>query len=763
MGQNASSPRQQEVRVHHDHRVGLDSQLGRPDGSRTTRWPRMPTLNRNQGYDQQPTPDDSSSSINNLATFSRQVSAQSTLAVRDGQQHNTSPHAGNQILYEHHEERPLRNVEELGMRDAPITDITASPMPRRSRLSTLRSILVPRFAYRHGVAQSNRDHRQSYVIGNFVSEGELQPQTRLISRSHSRRHSLLDSILHRTGGEERHRETRVISGPFPSALNSALSPINHTPSTGEILPPYASDQIHPSASNRATFSPPAPRFRRRRQSISAPFNPRNVPHIPRRPLSSITAHEAYSSIGGTELRPWQTNSTNQTSNSIPRRSLFESGRDIVSPIMQQPSILEGNPGRLSEHHMNGRNTHEAGQGSETPLSEAGSQEQNNSMSRMLSLAALTIASRLSGNPDQMPEDLETVDGNNLEGSLQNLFRILQSSSPEAEEPQAGQTRGDAPNPSNAPSPLNFLRVFRVANSRPSLGRPLQTSGSASPTGILESTNPVRQLDLTDEQVDNRTVTLVVVGVRSINPGDALQENRTQIAHSARSLFGLSSRNALNPLSQHRANGLMRRASARTRLPHRRRSSSGGIDLQASQALYESDPPSPNAEPNPQLLEDPVFASSRSQATIPLALAESPPGPYPPPSTPANAGLSSHSSGATTPTRRPPSMSMADPAAFLSPRIPPLASDQPTSSVRYRRRSDSEFARHRDLGAGAARRNGMVGLEDAETGIPPTSANRSWLIYVVGASLSEDHPALSAPSLFSDVSQVPLLRWSNYAE
>jgi len=78
-------------------------------------------------------------------------------------------------------------------------------------------------------------------------------------------------------------------------------------------------------------------------------------------------------------------------------------------------------------------------------------------------------------------------------------------------------------------------------------------------------------------------------------------------------------------------------------------------------------------------------------------------------------------------------------------------DQATR-VQQRRRSDSEFARHRDLGAGAARRNGVVEPDEVDTGDTPASGSRSWLIYVVGTNLSEDHPALTTPSLFTDVSR-----------
>ena len=148
------------------------------------------------------------------------------------------------------------------------------------------------------------------------------------------------------------------------------------------------------------------------------------------------------------------------------------------------------------------------------------------------------------------------------------------------------------------------------------------------------------------------------------------------------------------------------------------------------------------------------------STVPSSLSESPPGPHPPPSTPAEPGLSAYPSGATTPSRRPSSASAVPHSPFPNQDttaqhlrdVEVLATvDQNMRAARQRRRSDSEFARYRDLGAGAARRNGVVGPDDVETGNQPSQGNRSWLIYVVGTNLSEDHPAFATPSLFTDVS------------
>lgn len=73
-----------------------------------------------------------------------------------------------------------------------------------------------------------------------------------------------------------------------------------------------------------------------------------------------------------------------------------------------------------------------------------------------------------------------------------------------------------------------------------------------------------------------------------------------------------------------------------------------------------------------------------------------------------------------------------------------------NTARQRRRSDSEYARHRGLGAGSNRRNGVVEPDNAT---PPVG--RSWLIYVVGANVSENNLAFATPSLFTDVRPCPI--------
>ncbi len=193
-------------------------------------------------------------------------------------------------------------------------------------------------------------------------------------------------------------------------------------------------------------------------------------------------------------------------------------------------------------------------------------------------------------------------------------------------------------------------------------------------------------------------------------------------------------------------------------------------------------------------------SPAGAAAAPAALSESPPGPHPPPSTPAEHALSSVSSGNNTPSRRPSSASGAPvsvPAEFnarpsganAGASVQEAGPSQP--SVRRRRLSDGEFARYRDLGPGSSRRNGIVGDRDSELDTNSPSYNggnnssgagnrsgssggsgsgsgsgngsgetagrsegsRTWIVYVLGGSYPEDHPILTTPSLFTDVSYV----------
>jgi hypothetical protein len=258
--------------------------------------------------------------------------------------------------------------------------------------------------------------------------------------------------------------------------------------------------------------------------------------------------------------------------------------------------------------------------------------------------------------------------------------------------------------------------------------------------------------------EGRTVTLVVVGVRSVPAGNGTigEQGPPPPVPGGAGLDALLGLPFLPPNVIPRPPDPMgdptQRGEPRFRLPIPRHPGHAG----------------PHASPGAPALSRTAGhnTSRRSSDTGPRAafpsfptsaFSDSPPGPHPPPSTPADQGLSAVSSGTSTPSRRPSSASAI--ASDILPHLhegqamrPRPGSTEEPSTFNYahqRRRSDSEFARHRALGSGAVRRNGMV-----EPDQPPPTGGRSWLIYVVGTNLSENHPALTTPSLFTDVRYLP---------
>lgn len=374
--------------------------------------------------------------------------------------------------------------------------------------------------------------------------------------------------------------------------------------------------------------------------------------------------------------------------------------------------------------------------------------------RILHLAAAAIAAQLSGTPEQAITNMQADGADGLGGSLNTLFRALQQATTSTGEGRAFEDGNDPTRPPGTLPPLNFLRVFRFVNSTPGSGASSTASATERLTSRARADERPSSNDDPLDGSDGRTVTLVVVGVRSVPSDHVVHEDAANAEPSLDALLSLPVAPSNNIL-RGGGGGLLRHADGRSRFAHRRRASMGGVNT--FPANYDSQRHQRMLNSSHQGLVEPTPVPS---STMPVAMSESPPGPHPPPSTPADPGLSAFSSGTTTPNQRPSSASAAQhpplpsrdlaaqhlrEAGILTPE------DQATRSVQQRRRSDSEFARHRDLGAGAARRNGVVEPDEVEHDDTPPQGSRSWLIYVVGTNLSEDHPAFAAPSLFTDVS------------
>ncbi|KAJ5112498.1 hypothetical protein N7532_000543 [Penicillium argentinense] len=415
-----------------------------------------------------------------------------------------------------------------------------------------------------------------------------------------------------------------------------------------------------------------------------------------------------------------------------------------------PASIQPSPGLMRMNRLPGllraRSARDLRQQDPTPLS------------RVLQLAAAAIAAQLSGTTGPVLPNIQALGNDGLDGSLENFIQSLQHATSAQSQPSVSgegpsNTGNEAPTP-----PVNFLRVFRFANSETSGG---SNSPSRNTNGTQNTENPSTQPDgmSIDEPAggtEGRTVTLVVVGVRSVPAGGGSGGEQGPPAPGGAGLDALL--------------GL-------PFLPNIPRPSDRLGDLgQRADGLPQVQPPRPGAPtPIPSLGASdfprrPGFTSSRWRSPDagsrppyppyqPSALSESPPGPHPPPSTPAEPGLSAVSSGTSTPSRRPSSASAISPTLLphlhegqpMSPDLGPTETAAPPNATRERRRSDSEFARHRAIGhhrafgSGSVRRNGVVESDQPA----PSATGRSWLIYVVGTNLSENHPALTTPSLFTD--------------
>ena len=785
MGQSASSQREREDFLHRDSRRFSQLVQDREGGNTPRTRARLseqgqmdqPSSLRSAGLPQQQDPH----STPPFATFSRQISAQ-FVPARGSLNDSGDTLTRDQIFYEQQEERPLVHMEDLGMRNAPITHITASPMPRRtSVISRLSSRFLPRYSTIGSPDTNQEGYGEGRTLRRRLSDRlPSAPADDLEPRS-NHRFSMFGSLTpgsSTASRTRRRRELAPISRPIPMVLDGSSSSNNYTTITGqspsqeETPPPHRNLPSSLSPSNARTS-----RMSRVRRSLSIPIGsllPTSREHTPRaqggetpyrRPTTVIVADNS-----DYLLPPLAATDPSIELNNSEVDSLLSNNRDsraqgfprVLEPPERPPARVEGSSwaerwaergsgGRREARRMpnmlRGRSSRLIRRDDEGPLP------------RILHLAAAAIAAQLSGTPEQAITNMQAVGADGLDGSLNTLFRTLQQATISTGDGHPLESGNDPVRPPGTLAPLNFLRVFRFVNSTPGSG----ANSTASATDRLSSrARADERPSLTDDPLDGsdgRTVTLVVVGVRSVPSDHVVHEDAANADPSLDALLNLPVAPS-NNLLRSGGGGLLRHADGRSRFAHRRRASMGGVNT--FPANYDSQRHQRMLNSSLQGSVEPMPVSS---STMPAAMSESPPGPHPPPSTPADPGLSAFSSGTTTPNRRPSSASAAQhlpmpsrdvaaqhlrEAGILTPE------DQATRSVHQRRRSDSEFARHRDLGAGAARRNGVVEPDDVDHDDTPSQGSRSWLIYVVGTNLSEDHPAFAAPSLFTDVSTLVLI-------
>ncbi|PGG98673.1 hypothetical protein GX51_06679 [Blastomyces parvus] len=631
------------------------------------------------------------------------------------------------------EDSALVNMEHLGPHSSVTTletsaSIPASATSRQSTMSRLGSRILPNAVVR-GLLNSGEE---TPAEGRAHRIGLL---SRTLHRSDSAHHSHRFSSF--TGSTSRGiSRRRSIRGPYPPPRGDAAllpdSPPNPTyldatgierdSSTGRFSWRHRARLSHVRHSIAAPISQILGQSPSMTESSQAAMLP---PRRPSRP--SFTEDSDYL------LPPLGSMDTHMEFGGSRELDSVEPSTRNPLPISQSTPSRPARSSSPSRRHAPPRSRHirSMRRDEQTPLS------------RVLQLAAAAIAAQLSGNtPPAMP-NIQAIGADGADGSLESFIQSLQQAT-------SAQTQGTGAEDGNAGSQrdgglphVNFLRVFRFVNPENSENN-TSTGHSNQPASEYSRDSGSDRMDIDDQTPaesgqDRRLVTLVVVGVRSVPSISNGSDNDTGL-HARASLDSLLRLPFISPNDVSRtergSSGFLRRADRRSRFSSHRRSMGGNT----FPANYDSQ------------RHQRSHTSSRSQSdlasSLPTVLSESPPGPHPPPSTPADPGLSNVSSETNSPSRRPSASSV------VLPQLNEDSSQEPDESsedhhplfnnVRQRRRSDSETARHRGLGSGAARRNGVVEPDSASP-----SAGRSWLIYVVGTNLAENHPAFATPSLFTD--------------
>ena len=779
MGQSTSSQRERNDFLHREprrlpqqvqdweSRATIQARAHVRGEGQTDRPPSVPSARLPQSQD--------THSTRPFATFSRHISAQS-IPVRGGLGSNGDTLTRDQIFYEQQEERPLVHMEELGMRNAPITHITASPMPRRSSvISRLSSRFLPRYAYTGSSNTDQEGYGEGRPLRRRLSDRLPPAPTVDTGPRNNVRFSMFGSLpsgSSTSSRPRRRRELAPISRPFPMVIDGSVPSANYTAAA---MQSQASEGIPPPSGvlpSTLTSTVRNSRMSRIRRSLSIPISnflltsreqsPRDqgTQSLPRRPatvmmadesdylLPSLSVTDPSIDLNGTAFDPLLPTNRDQGIQVFPsvtetpdRSTTRPEGTSWAERWAERGSGARREPRRMP-NMLRGRSSRLIRRDDEGPLP------------RILHLAAAAIAAQLSGTPEQAITNMQAVGADGLDGSLNTLFRTLQQATTSTGDGRTTENGNDLTRPAGTLPPLNFLRVFRFVNSAPGSGTSNTTSATENLSSRARGDERPSATDDPFDGSDGRTVTLVVVGVRSVPSDHVVHEDGANTDPSLDALLSLPVAPSHN-LLRGGGGGLLRHADGRSRFAHRRRASMGGINT--FPANYDSQRHQRTLSSSRQGSLEPTPVSTSSTSAM---MSESPPGPHPPPSTPAEPGLSAFPSGTTTPNRRPSSASAAHhpplpnrdlstqhlrEAGILTPE------DQATRSVQQRRRSDSEFARHRDLGAGAARRNGVVEPDEVEHDDAQPQGSRSWLIYVVGTNLSEDHPAFAAPSLFTDVS------------
>lgn len=721
MGQSSSTQRDHRHDNHLEHILSLQAARGRVNSDADMNNGRG--IERTGDYEPQSRPEITDSGIQTSPSGRQSRSAESWNPMISEEQPGTSRH--------------MASIQEENVSQY------------ESSQREYRSAIFARMAARR---QSTMSRLGSRILPNSVIRGLLSSEEETPAEGHAHRHGVVSRTLPRS--EVSHSSSRF--SPFSSFGSRGIS--RRRSIRGPYFIPRSDPGLIPDTTHSSTFFDPtadhtpettrgswrrSARLHRVRHSLSSPIThmfgqsssnmtdpiPTNGQQHPMSSMSNEPPHTFLPHPGPMDSR-MDFDEPHELDSVEPAVGSTRPTSPMSSQSAQGPTGLRQLPGLLRARSSRAMRREE-----QTPLS------------RVLQLAAAAIAAQLSGTTGPVMPNIQALGNDGLDGSLENFIHSLQHATSTQTTPNdpPGPSAGDAG--TGPATPVNFLRVFRFANSENAgpLGMPNRSAGESDNLGRsadgMDLENPM-------DGPEGRTVTLVVVGVRSVPSGNGIRSD--QQANGGPGLDALLRLPFLSPgnLARDPENGstLSSRAEGRPRFPITNRNSVGS----PSTLNINGDTPQLQGHQSPsRRLSD--TGGRVPLSSVPSVPSESPPGPHPPPSTPAEPGLSAVSSGASTPSRRPSAASMMPPSVLPQPdenrtMQPTVEVDEnpPFTASHQRRRSDSEYARHRDLGSGAVRRNGVVEPDHA-----PPPAGRSWLIYVVGTNLSENHPAFATPSLFTD--------------
>lgn len=585
------------------------------------------------------------------------------------------------------------------------------PNWRHSTMSRLGSRLLPDSVARSLTNSGEESPEEGQALRNgLLSRSRPSVHHRRITSVSNERFSITGSFRRRPVEARRERDSarRSIMAflapsadrqPIRSQTNSLPDANGHTALAGDEIP----IRERPRRLGRVRHSLSLPFG-----NVLAPFPSRRIQSPPLRPARIALTEESdelLSQPRAHEQRP-------DNDDVVPHE--LDAAEPETRNLLSSSRITSGmSTIRRFPHGLRSRSTRLIRRGEHPPLSQ------------VLQLAAAAIAAQLSGT------SINGTDGNNqfgadgFDGSIQNFVQTLQ----EAASAQAGQDIDLNASDGELP-PVNFMRVFQFPNDEN--GTPL--AAQAHRRNGLEAVD-----DQTQDHGD-RSVTLVLVGVRSMpNIQDGTTNENGTLGPSLDTLLSLPFLPPANVLRNGSSGALFRRSDTRVR-PQNRRHSMTNFNFPQQ---YESQRHARSRNSGSRSQAD--HGNSMPNHNLLTPASESPPGPNPPPSTPADMR-----SGNASPSRRPSATSVAHGSGLPNVNedqdndTTPLPAESAFNTARQRRRSDSEFARRPELSSGNSRRNGVV-----EPDRPVAGAGRSWLIYVVGTNVSPDHPAFTMPSLFTD--------------